>query len=735
MTTEVGRSHPRVDAISKVTGIAIFPGDINLTDQLYMKLRFSDHPHAIVKSIDLEEAYQIPGVVAIYTAKDVPNNEYGLIMPDQPVLCGPGSNKVDGDHVRFIGDQIAAVVAESEEIAQQACLLIHIDYELLPTLTDARIAKDEKDILIHPDKGSNIFCHDRIRRGNTQDAFKHAEIIIESTLETPAQEHAFLQPESGVAYIDEEGRVTFEAGGQWVHEEAEQVAHALGLSMDQVRCIHPAIGGAFGGREDISVQIVLALAAYRLNQIGINRPVKLIWSREESIRGHHKRHPFYIKTKWGATADGKIIAAEVEMIQDGGAYAYTSTKVLGNATLMCTGPYDIPNVSVDTYSVYTNNIPNGAFRGFGGPQGAFTAEQQINKLAEALNMDPISIRLKNCFHDGSILSVGSEIPKGVSIEKVIRTCAEAAGWVEEKDTWRFPDMQEHLEDGVKRGMGFACAYKNVGFSFGAPEQCFAIIELHGGKEIEKVILRHAGAEVGQGSHTVFRQMAAEAVGVPFEKVELLAADTATSKNSGSVSASRMTFMAGNSIIGAAKAALQKWDKQERPAVAVYEYNPPKTTPYDPETGQCNPNFSYGYVAESVEAEIDTETGLIEIKKVIVADDVGKAINPRLITGQIEGCIVQANGYAVLENFIQKDGIPLTDRLSTYLIPTILDIPDTVQSILVEEPDPIGPWGARGMAEMPYLPYAPAVTAAVHNATGIWYDAFPLTPERIVEKLR
>jgi CO/xanthine dehydrogenase Mo-binding subunit len=731
MTTIVGKAFPREDAVSKVTGTAIFPGDIRLTDQLYMKLYFSDHPHAMIKSIDLSDAKKVPGVVTILTAVDVPNNEYGLIMPDQPVLCGPGSDKPYCDRVRFIGDQIAAVIAESEHIAEKACRLIRIEYELLPILSDARIAKEEKNTLIHPEKGSNVFCHDRIRSGNVEEGFKQADIIIESEFHTPAQEHAYLQPEAGVAYIDEEGRITFEVGGQWTHEEAEQVAHALDLPIEKVRAIHPAVGGAFGGREDISIQIVLALGAYKLEKMGINRPVKLIWSREESIRGHHKRHPFYIKTKWGAKKDGTLVAAQVEMIQDGGAYAYTSTKVLGNATLMCTGPYNIPNVAVDTYSVYTNNIPNGAFRGFGGPQGAFTAEQQMNKLAEALGMDPISIRLKNCFHDGSIMSVGSEIPRGVTIEKVIRSCAEAAGWKEEKTGWSNPLRNHKSRTDVKHGLGFSCAYKNVGFSFGSPEHCFAIIELHGGEKIERVILRHAGAEVGQGSHTVFRQMAAEAVGVSFDQVELIAADTATSKNSGSVSASRMTFMAGNSIIGAAKAALEKWHQDERPAIAEYKYVPPKTTPYDPETGACMPNFSYGYVAESVELEVNTDTGQIEIKQVIVADDVGKAINPRHVVGQIEGCVVQATGYAVLENFIQKDGIPLTDRFSTYLIPTVLDIPDTVKSIVVEEPDPIGPWGARGMAEMPYLPYAAAVTDAVHNATGTWHDIYPLIPERIV----
>ncbi|TLN18098.1 aldehyde oxidase, partial [bacterium] len=434
---------------------------------------------------------------------------------------------------------------------------------------------------------------------------------------------------------------------------------------------------------------------------------------------------------WGAMKNGKITAADVEIIADGGAYMYTSTKVLGNATLMCTGPYEIPNVNVDSYAVYTNNIPGGAFRGFGGPQGAFAAESQINKLAEALGMDPVEIRERNLLHEGALLSVGTPLPKGVTIDKVVDVCAKKAGWVRTESGWKRPEIEAAEKPFIKRGLGFSCAFKNVGFSFGAPENCWATIELKGKEEIESAILYHAGAEVGQGSHTAFIQMAAEALGLPFEKVTLVAADTAFTKNSGSVSASRMTFMAGNSIRGAAELALEKWKSEERPAIATYQYRPPKTTPYDPETGKSEPNFSYGYVAEAVEVAVDIETGQVEITNVICADDVGKAVNPQQVTGQIEGAIVQASGYAVLENFVQHEGQTLTKTLSTYLIPTVLDIPGHVESIVLEYPDPIGPFGARGMGEMPYLPFAPAVIAAVHDATGHWFDQFPLTPEHVL----
>jgi CO/xanthine dehydrogenase Mo-binding subunit len=731
----VGKSLEKIDAHAKVTGSALYPGDINLPDQAYMKILFAGRPHAIIRSIDTSIAEKHPGVLAVFTAKDVPVNEYGLIMPDQPVLCGLGSKKPYAEHVRFIGDQVALVVAESEKTAADAIKLINVVYQDLPVIADARIAKDDTDFLVHPDKNSNIFCHYQIRKGDIDKGFKAADVIIEGNYITPVQEHAFLQPEAGVAFIDEEERVTVMVAGQWAHEDQEQIAHALDLPLEKVRVIYPAIGGAFGGREDMSVQIVLALAAWRLDQRGIKRPIKIVWSREESIIGHHKRHPYYIKTRWGATKEGKITAAEVELVTDGGAYAYTSTKVMGNATLMCTGPYEIPNVKVDSFAVYTNNIPNGAFRGFGGPQGAFEAESQMNKLAEVLKLDPVEIRMRNVFKEGSLLSVGTPLPEGVSISKVIQTCAKKAGWKRTVDGWKAPVIKSGFDKNIKQGLGFACSYKNVGFSFGAPERCVAKVELHGKENIDRAILFHAGADVGQGAHTIFKQFLAEALGISMDKVVLITSDTARTGSSGSASASRMTFMAGNSILGAANEAMEKWNNEERPAIAEYEYIPPKTTPYDPQTGKCEPNFSYGYVAEAVMLEVDLQTGKIHVNQVICADDVGKAVNPTLVRGQIEGGVVQANGYSIIEKFLQKDGMTLTPTLSTYLIPTIMDIPDRVDSIIIEEADPIGPMGARGMGEMPYLPYAPAVTSAVKAATDIWFDEFPLTPERIIMKLQ
>ncbi len=730
----VGQSVQRLDAVGKVTGQTLFPGDIDMPNQAYMKILFAQRPHAIIRRIDTQKAEALEGVIAIFTAKDVPNNEYGLILPDQPVLCGPGSNKPYAERVRFIGDQVALIIAESEEIAAKARDLIEVEYENLPVVTDMVAAMQADAPLLHPDRGSNVFCHYRIRKGDVAAAFARCDVIIEGEYRTPAQEHAYLQPEAGLGYIDEEGRVTVQVAGQWTHEDQEQIAHALNLPLEKVRVIYPAIGGAFGGREDMSIQIVLALAAMRLHERGINRPVKIIWSREESIIGHHKRHPYLIRSRWGATKEGKVLAAEVEVIADGGAYAYTSTKVLGNATLMCTGPYEIENVKVDSYAVYTNNLPNGAFRGFGGPQGAFAAETQMNRLAEALGMDPVEIRLRNILREGSLLSVGTPLPKGVSIGQVVEQCAKAAGWQHTEDGWKRPPKPANAAPHLIRGIGFACAFKNVGFSFGAPEHSWATVELYGDAEIERAVVHHAGADVGQGAHTVMAQIPSETLGIPLQRVRMVVSDTAVTDNSGSASASRMTFMAGNAIKGACEIALEKWRAEERPVVVKYKYRPPATTPFDPQTGKCEPNFAYGYVAQAVEAEIDTETGHIRLLRVISADDVGKAVNPLQVQGQIEGGVVQAAGYAILENFVQKDGYVQTQHLSTYLIPSVLDIPDRVDSLILEYPDPIGPYGARGMAEMPFLPLAPAVTAAVHDASGVWFFEFPLIPERVLRGL-
>jgi len=740
MTNSIGQSVPRIDARDKVTGAALYSGDLVRPDMLYMKILFAGRPHARVVSIDTSGAESLPGVVAVYTAKDVPVNEYGLQKTDQPVLCGPSPHplgegkRVKGDIVRCEGDQVAVIVAATEAIAAQARDLINVEYEDLPAVYDAAEAMKPEAPRIHPETGdSNICVLDKIRKGDVESAFARADVIVEDEYHTPYQEHAYLQPEAGLAYLDEQGRITVECAGQWTHADRGSIAHALDLADEQVRVIYPAIGGAFGGREDLSVQIVLALAAMNLK-----RPVKIVWSRKESILGHGKRHPMTLKTKWAATKDGKLLAAETTIIADAGAYMYTTNKVLGNCTITATGPYFIPNVKEDVYGVYTNNVPSAAFRGFGAPQALWMAELQMDKLAEKLGLDPVEFRHRNALREGDTLNVGTPAPGRVSIVQCIEAAAAKFGWKIDhrpKTIVHGPKFALSTSEGsIVRGQGFACGFKNVGFSFGYQENSWARLELHGKDEIEHVVVWHAGAEVGQGAHTVMAQFAAGTVGVPFEKVTVVTSDSATMGNPGSASASRLTFMSGNAIRGAAEAALAKWKTEERPAIAEYTYLAPRTTPFDKDTGYSIPNLSYAYVAQAVELEVDLETGFIKILRVVSADDVGQAINPALVQGQIEGAVVQAGGYTLTENFITQNGHILTDQLSTYLIPTVLDIPDAVESVIIEVAEPNGPFGARGLGELPFLPIAPAIAAAVHDATGVWFNEFPLTPERVLRGL-
>lgn len=725
----IGTSPTRIDALGKVTGDTQYSGDRAMTGMLFMKTLMAERPHARVREIRTDKAVSAPGVVAVYTAKDIPINEYGLQIPDQPVLCGPGSDKPYTDIVRFVGDQVAVVVAESESQAADAIKLIEVDYEDLPSLTDPEAAMRPDAPLLHPDRGdSNICVHYKIRKGDVNDGFAKADVIVEGEYRTPVQEHAYLQPEAGLAYIDEEDRIVVESAGQWTHADRKSIAHALDLPEEKVRVIYPAIGGAFGGREDLSVQIVIALAAMKLK-----RPVKIIWSRRESMIGHGKRHAVILRAKWGATKDGKLVAAENVLIGDGGAYMYTTNKVLGNATITSTGPYAIPNVKTDVYGVYTNNIPGAAFRGFGAPQALFMAEGQMNKLAEKLGMDPVELRLKNALREGDTLDVGTPVPTPVSVVDTITAARDSFRW-KKMGKRKAQGARRETRNAIVKGRGFAAGFKNVGFSFGYKENCWAKIEIHGKTEIERVVLHHAGAEVGQGFQTVMTQIAAHSIGVPMNMVEMQTSDSATQGNPGSASASRLTFMAGNSVKGAAEAALEKWKAEERPAVAEFQYFAPPTTPMDKETGYSMPNFQYAYVAQAVDVEVDTETGHVRVKRIVSAGDVGKALNPDLVISQIEGGIVQAHGYAVLEEFKTRDGRVLTDQLSAYLIPTIWDIPEKVESVLVEVPDPNGPWGARGMGELPYLPVAAAIAAAIHDATGVWINEFPFTPERVLKAL-
>src|SRR5262245_17100786 len=439
MTTLIGESLPRPDALGKVTGAASYPGDLVRPGMLHLKVVFAHRPHARIVSIDTAAALAHSGVVAVLTAADVPFNGYGLIESDQPALCG--------DKVRFEGDKVALVVAESKAAAAAGAKLVAVTYADLPAVTNARAAMAPSAPLVHEAHGSNILFHMPIRKGDTAKALAEADVVLEDEFSTSWQEHAFLQPEAGVAYLDEQGRVVVETAGQWLHEDRRQIATILGLPEDQVVVRYAAIGGAFGGREDLSIQHLLALAAWKLH-----RPVALVWSREESMIGHHKRHPFIVRCKWGAQRDGTITALEAEVISDGGAYASTSAEVTKVATLFANGCYAVDNISVDGYALYTNNIPCGAFRGFGAPQAQFAAEIMVTRLAQALGIDPIEFRRRNLYREGSLESTQQPLPPGVSVLECLERCvveAHARGLLLTTDH-RPPTTDEPLSSVVGR---------------------------------------------------------------------------------------------------------------------------------------------------------------------------------------------------------------------------------------------------------------------------------------------
>ena len=718
----IGRSVIRSDVLDKVTGKTLFPGDLYMEGMLCAKVLWSERPHARILDIDTTEAEKVPGVVAILTADDVPCNEYGLILNDQPAL-----NK---DKVRSVMDRLAIVIAEDERTAKKARNLIRVEYEDLPMLTDPRQAMKGGAVLIHENQEDNILACYKIRKGDVERGLAEADVIVEGEYFTPRTEHAYLQPEAGLGYIDEQGRVAVHTTGQWAHDDCHQIAHMLQLPKEQVRVIYTPAGGAFGGREDMSVQHLLALAAWRLDKLGVHRPVKMVWDRKESFRGHHKRHPYYMRYKTGATKDGKLTVVEAELIADAGAYASSSSAVLANAVTLATGPYEVPNVKVDGYAVYTNNLASGAMRGFGAPQAIFGSEMQMARLAKVLNMDPVMLRMKNVLGEGSILATQTVVPEGVGIRQTLVEVAEEAGWTD-----KGPQRPRETAPHVCHGVGVACGWKNVGYSLGFPEQATAVGELYGDEEIERAVIKIGAAEVGQGVMTILGQIAAETLGLPYEQVRVVNDDTSVVPEAGSASASRHAFMSGNAVKFVCLEALKAWQEGQRPAIVQRQYRPPKTTSFDPGTGESFPHFSYGYATQIAEVDVDMETGEVKLRRVYAAQDVGKALNPQLIEGQVEGGVVQAQGWALLEDFVQQDGYLKTQSLADYLIPTVWDVPDEIVSVIVEVADPQGPYGARGVGEMTMMLLAPAILDAIHDATGIWFNRIPVKAEDVLLALK
>ncbi len=730
----IGQSVERYDIRTKVQGQRRYPQDFNMDGQLYGAIVWSAHPHARVLRINTTAAEQLPGVVKVITYLDVPVNEYGINIMDQPVLVAVG------DKVRWVGDRIAIVVAESERVARRACELVQVEYELLPVVADPQAAMAPHAPLVHEERQSNILLHVPVRLGDVAAGFAQSDVIVETTYTVDAVEHVYMQPEAALGYIDDEGRVMVIAAAQWAHDDIHQLAHMLDLPEDRVREIVPAIGGAFGGREDMFIQHLAALAAYC-----VRRPIKITWTRAESVQKSGKRHPMVMRYKTGATRDGKLMAMQAEIIADAGAYASTSTVVLSNAVSFAAGPYTIPNAHVDGYVVYTNNAITMAMRGFGATQVPVAYEGQMDRLAEALGMDPVEFRLRNLFEEGSLAITGNRMTHGVGIRETLRQAALAAGWREEDGHWRKPSLPPASAPYLRRGIGVACGYKNVGYSMGFDDTSTAEVTINVDEagQVTRALIKIGASEVGQGVWTALAQIAAEALGVEVQHINLALVDTASVPSAGSSSASRHVYMSGNAVLRACRTALDTKRREWRPEVGAAKYTARytfhgresvATTPFDPVTGQCEPHISYSYGTQIALVEVDTETGETYIRQMWAANDVGKAINPQMIYGQSAGGVHMGVGYALTEHYIQREGRPLTRSLSEYHIPTVRDMPHEFTNIIVEVPDPTGPYGAKGLGEMPTLPTAPAIMNAVHDAVGVWFDRIPLTPEHVYMSL-
>jgi CO/xanthine dehydrogenase Mo-binding subunit len=723
----IGSAIPRPDAAGKVTGVANYPADLITPAMLRLKVVFAHRAHARILAIDTSAACAFPGVVAVLTSADVPANAFGLVEADQPLLCH--------DVVRFYGDRVALVVAETQAAADHAARLVQISYADLPAVFDPQHAMQPAAPLVHASRSTNILAQCEMRKGNASEALSMADVVLEGSFQTSWQEHAFMQPEAGIAFYDESGRLVIETAGQWLHEDRRQIASLLQLPEDQVVIRYAEIGGAFGGREDLTVQPLVALATFHTK-----RPSAIVWSREESLMAHHKRHPVLIRCTWGAQANGRITAVKAEIIADGGAYASTSSEVLKCLALFASGCYEIDNIQVDSYAVYTNNIPSGAFRGFGAPQAQFASESMVNRLASALGIDPIEIRRINLYREGSIEPTQHPLPQGVRV----RECLDAVVAELGRRQVNLTTTQQALQDAVffnavppqrlVRAWGIACGIKNLGYSFGYPEQATATVELFGTTEIETALLRIGSADVGQGNHLIMRQIAAETLGIALERIQIIANDSSQAPNAGSASASRLTIMAGRAAYEAATAAKREWQNEERPARATVQYRAPHTTTLDEVSKAAIPNYAYAYTAQAVEVEVDQTTGEVRVLSIISAHDVGRAINRQQVEGQVIGGLAQALGYALTEEFQMRDGRVITPGFSTYLLPTILDMPTDIVPLILEYPDPIGPYGARGMAELPLVPFAAAVAHAIYQATGAWLSHQPFTPERVLESI-
>jgi CO/xanthine dehydrogenase Mo-binding subunit len=727
---EVGRIGEvvlRADGVPKVKGEFAYSSDLVAPGMLWGHTVRSPHAHAHILGIDVSEAVTMPGVHAVLTHEDVPGAKtYGLEFRDQPVLAI--------DRVRYHGEPVALVAAEHPEQARRAAEKVRVEYELIEPVTDVERATEGPEL--HPDSDTRHHGHRADDRPNVVrhivithgDPDAEGDVSVSGFYETGIQDQAFLGPESGLAVPDGEGGIDIYVATQWLHVDRSQIAPCLDLPPERVRVHLAGVGGAFGGREDVSMQIHGALLA-----LHTSRPVKIVYSREESFTGHVHRHPSRTWAEHRATRDGKLVCVRMRILLDGGAYASSSTAVCSNAASFACGPYAVPNAQLEATALYTNNPPCGAMRGFGAVQTCFAAEAQMDKLAAALGIDPVELRLLNALAPGDTLPTGQVIDGSLPTAAVIRRAAELEPPPAEelpRDPLRLPGGAGNTTrgEGVRRGVGFAVGFKNVCFSEGFDDYCAARVRLFADGSAE---VHCAAAEVGQGVTNVILQVARTELGI--DDVRLAPHTTATVDSAGSTSASRQTMMVSGAVRDACRAALAEREARGTAEVdveRVYRHLP--TSPLDAETGQVTgerAHVAFGVCAMKVVAEVDVDLGLTRLVWIGAAQEVGKAVDPRSVEGQIEGGIAQGIGLALMEEIQTRDGLITNASFTDYLIPTALDMPP-VETVLIEDPEPNAPYGVKGVGEPPTVVATAAVVAALRAATGRALARAPVRPDEI-----
>jgi xanthine dehydrogenase D subunit len=746
----IGESTIRSDGVPKVRGEFEYSSDLWMDAMLWGATLRSPHPHANIWSLDTSEAEAMPGVYAVLTHEDVPGRKvYGMEIPDQPVLAW--------ERVRYQGEPIAIVAADHPETARRALDRISVEYEVLEPVTDAEEAMSESAPKLH--LSGNVLRHVRIEHG---DLGATADVVVTGEYEIGMQDQAFLGPESGLAVPDEEGGVDLYISTQWLHIDRDQVAESLGLDPGMVRLTLSGVGGAFGGREDLSMQIHACLLA-----LHTSRPVKMVYNREESFFGHVHRHPAKMRYEHGATSDGRLVYVRARLVFDGGAYASSSNAVCLNAATFACGPYDVPNAEIDSYMLYTNNPPCGAMRGFGAVQACFAYESQMDELAQALGMDPVELRIENAIEPGMRFPFGQEVPPPAPVAELLER-VRAMPMPEEKevvgrDLRELPGGVSNVThgEGVERGVGYALGFKNIGFSAGFDDYSTARVTLSVEDDEPLVRVHTAAAEVGQGLITVQAQIARTELGI--EKVVVLPADTRVG-SAGSSSASRQTYMTGAAVKMACEAVREHLFERVREEFGedpgelfledgkvvsgghgivvlltellggeeieeLVEFHHKETFPLD-EKGQGDAHVQFAFAAHRAVVEVDTELGLVRVVEIASAQDVGKAMNPQALEGQIEGGIAQGLGLALMEEIQTGEGKVLNASFTDYLIPTVLDMPP-VRAEILELADPEAPYGLKGVGEPPTIASTPAIVAALRDATGRKLSRVPVKPDQIV----